>query len=363
MGGSIIITKRASLSVACCAVVLATGAVACGTEEKIGAEGKVQKAFDRLGEEKGLAVDISLDASADDIHAALKDGKDGIDRDEAGTLAGLKLTYAFSSDKPLKDNKKDDAAPNFSMSFGRKDGGTLGEIRSLDKKVYLRGDIKAIAALSTPTNAEEREGKRAFEEMLGKADEQPPSLGAFKNVLKGEWVVIDSKEFEKLSKNKKKSGTEDLDKKSQKKINEVLKKTLTENADIKDAGTKNGADHVKVTVPARKAAKELSEALKPFQKQLSAAGKDKKLPKPEDLPDKKATFDIAVKDGKLSAITFDAADLDKEVHARLPVTIGFGAKADKVTAPSGAKELKMDKLMEGLMFLGTGEDPAGMRRA
>lgn len=332
---------------------MTTGAVACGPGEKSAAD-KLDKAFDRLGEDKAVALDIALDASPDQIYTALKDDKDDFDRESAEILAGLKLSYGISSGKPLKTKDKKDDDVSLSVKVAKKDGGALLEFRSLDKKAYLRADLKALAGMKKPGNAKERADKHEFEEMLRGADGLPPSLGAFRDVVKGEWVVLDSKdveEFRKKAEEKNGGSSKELDKKTEKQVSEALRKALTENSRIKETGSKNGADHVEVTVSARKAAKELKEAVKPLESQLRAAGKDKKLPDPNDVPDQDVVFDVALKDGRLSAIGFDMSRMDKEVHGKLPVSLNFGRTPEQVTAPSGAKELKLRDIMGAMMGL------------
>ncbi|WP_372410228.1 hypothetical protein [Streptomyces luteireticuli] len=335
---------------------MTTGAVACGPGEKSAAD-KLDKAFDRLGEDKAVALDIALNASADEIHTALKDGKDGIDREDAEILAGLKLSYGISSDMPLKTKDKDEkgAGVNVSFKVAKKDGGSLLEFRSLDKKTYLRADLKALAGMKKPVTAKERAEKRDFEEMLRGVDQLPPALGAFRDVIKGEWVVLDSKdveEFRKKAQEKDGDASKDLDKKTEKQVSEALRKALTENSRIKE----KGSGHIEVTVSARKAAKELKEAVKPLESQLRAAGKDKKLPDPSEVPDQDVVFDVALKDGRLSSIGFDMSRLDKDVHGKLPVTVGLGGRPEPVTAPSGAKELKLQDMMGAIMGLAAGKD-------
>ncbi|MCC3772500.1 hypothetical protein [Streptomyces sp. UNOC14_S4] len=337
---------------------MTTGAVACSPGEKSAAD-KLDKAFDRLGEGKAVSLEVALDASADEIHTALKDSEDGLDREDAEVLAGLKLSYGISSSKPLKTEDKKNADVNVSFKLSKKSGGELLEFRSLDKKAYVRADIKAIGGMKKPGNAKERAEKRDFDEMLRRADELPPSMGAFRDVLKGEWVSMNSADFEEFRKKaqEKNGGSpKELDKKTEKQASDALRKALTENSRIKETGSKNGADHIEVTVSARKAAKDLKEALKPIESQLSAAGKGRKLPDPNDVPDQDVVFDVALKGGRLSAITFDTGRLDKDVHGKLPVTIGFGGKPEPVTAPSGAKELKPQEMLEAIVGLAAEKD-------
>ncbi|MGI5336418.1 hypothetical protein ACQEVS_02910 [Streptomyces sp. CA-181903] len=367
--GIVIAAKHTGLAVACCALVVASSAVACGTEEKLDAGAKVERAFERLGEERAVAVEFALDADADAIYAALKegkDGKDGVDRDAAGILADLKLSYAAVSDKPLKerDGGKDAHRASAAGRLAKKDGTVLAELRSVDRRMYLRGDIKAFAGMVKPKNAGERSERRDFEEALKRIDRMPDSLAAVRNALKGEWVVLDAREFEELAKKRRRrdeggGDSGEPDAQTQKRVADALRKTLTDNSVTKDAGTRNGAEHVKVTVPARKAAGQLAEALKPLEKQLRTAGKGKDLSALENAPDKDVVFDVALKSGRLSAVTLDMAALDKDVRAPLPLTVGFDSTSVTVDAPSGAQKLSAREMTEALMRM-VGVDADGL---
>ncbi|MBC2874354.1 MULTISPECIES: hypothetical protein [Streptomyces] len=372
-GGIIIATKHTGLAVTCCALVLASAAVACGTEEKLDAGAKVERAFERLGEERAVAVEFALDANADAVHAALKDGKDGkdgVDREAAGILAGLKVRYAVVSDRPLKEQDGGEDAHRASAAgrLAKKDGTVLAELRSVDRKMYLRGDLKAFAGMVKPKNAEERSERRDFDEALKRIDRMPDSLAAVRNALKGEWVVLDAREFEELAKKKRERGggqgdadsSGELDAATRKRVADAFRKTLTDNSTVKDAGTRNGAEHMKVTVPARKAAGQLSEALKPLEKRLRAAGKGKDLGALDKAPDRDVVFDVALKGGRLSAVTVDMAALDKDVRAPLPLTVGFDSTSVKVDAPSGARKLSAREMTEALMrMVGADADRPG----
>ncbi|AZQ72274.1 MULTISPECIES: hypothetical protein [Streptomyces] len=279
-------------------------------------------------------------------------------------LASLRLSFALSNDKPLKDVKDGDKNGAVTFKLAKKDADKpLVELRGVAQKMYVRGDLKAIAELGGKSekskSAKGAKGKQALDELLKKADQLPPSLDAVKGAIKGDWVTLDTKSFEEFGKSfGKDKGTsgkangslsDSLDPKTQKQALEAMRKALMDNAKFADAGSKDGADHVKVTANAKTVGKQVVESLKPLKDKLGDKRFDK-FSKWEDAPDKDVTVDVAVKDGMLSALSFDAAKLDKEAKGELPVTIGFKGGSEKIEAPAGAKELKPQDLMGAAMF-------------
>ncbi|WP_329118866.1 hypothetical protein [Streptomyces sp. NBC_01465] len=314
---------------------------------------KVQNAFDKLSEQKSFSAELGFDGSADDIYAAMKN-EDDFKRSDAEMLAGLTVKVGAASDKPLKDTK-DGGSMSLALSNGKAD---LFELRSVDKKLYIRADLKAITALDTSSKGS---GTKELDDMLKQADQLPSSLASVKNVLKGKWIEFDPKSFTEFVKESgldKEAGLPDasatLDAKEQKKLIAAVKKALAKDATFKDAPSKDGVDHVTVTVAGRDAATDLVSALKGFP-QFKDAMKDFKA---SDVPDKKFAIDVAIKDGMLSGISLDVAQLDKQAKGKLPLSIAIDGKADPVSAPSGATELKPQDLMSAMMFLAMGQAQA-----
>jgi hypothetical protein len=321
---------------------------------------KVQNAFDKLSEQKSFSAELGFDGSADDIYAAMKN-EDDFERTDAQMLAGLTVKVGAASDEPLKDTKdlqKGSGSASFALSNGSAD---LIEVRSVGRLLYLRADLKAITALDPSSKGSKDSSAKELDGMLKQADQLPTSMTAVKNALKGKWIELDPTTFGAFMKESgldKKSGLPDtsaaLDPAQQKKAVEAVKKALGENAKFKDAPSKDGVDHVTVTVAGRKAAQGLVDALKPFP-QFKDAFKDFK---PSDVPDKDIAVDVAIKDGILSGVSLDVAQLDKKATGKLPVSIAIDGKADPVAAPTGAAELKPQDLMGAMMFMVTGQAQA-----
>jgi hypothetical protein len=349
---------RKGAAAAGCVAFIATAAVSCGTAANLTAGAKVQQAFARLGEQKAMTVTVGFDGTEAQIWSALK-GEDDFTHDNAKMLADLDVSLSVSSDQALRKAK--DGSVAVTVSTG---GDTsLLEVRSLNgKKLYVKADLKQLMTLGASAgDAESKADLKEFQSMLDRADKLPSSYKSVKNLLGGKWVSIDPDSFEELAKefggsdSASGAGTDALDTKTQQAIVRAVAKAIGSNATFKDAGSKNGADHVTVTVPAAKTADALAKALKPYKDDLpdgfDAAGL-------KDVPKKNITLDVALKDGALSGVTVDVAQFDKGVKGELPLTIGFGADAKPVRAPAGATVLNPQDIMGAMMALMTDADSA-----
>jgi len=348
---------RKGLAAAGVVALISVGASACGSDTTT-PQGKVNSAFEKLGKQNTLTLGLGFDGSADDIYNALK-GEDDFTRDNAKLLSSLHLSLSVSSQKSFglfgtSDGKSGkDSAVAFSLSSDdSKDG--LAEIRYIDQKAYLRVDLKGLEKLSPSSKSS------PLDQFLAQSDQLPSSLASVKAALNGQWVSIDPKAFQQFAKSlggDSASGSSDsadsplsgltdgpkLDAATQKQIWAALKKALGTNVTYKDLGSRDGADHVEITAPARQLASALSDSLTPVLK--GVPGYDAKSLDPAKVPDKKLSVDVAIKGGSLSAITFDVAQLDTKAQGKLPLTLTLDGSADSISAPKDAQVLNPQDLV------------------
>ncbi|MEU6848557.1 hypothetical protein ABZ901_01250 [Actinacidiphila alni] len=354
---------RKGLAAAGVVALIAAGSAACGTAAAATPDVKVKKGLDKLSDEKALSLGLHFGGSADQIWSSLQ-GEDDFTKDDAALLAKLRVDLSLSAGKALKDVKEGDTSSGaFKISADGSGKKSLLELRSVDKKLYVRLDLKGFEALDTGTSS--KKDLAELDKFLGSADDLPSSLGSVKAALNGDWVSIDPKAFGDFAKSMSKNAGGDsplgalpdtskgLDAKSQKQLVDGLRKALKDNAKFKDLGHHDGADHVQVTVPARQVAKELEASLGSLTKQIP----DFKPSDLDDVPNKSVSLDVAVKGGKVSAITFDAAQLDDGAKGKLPIVLDVDTDADAVEAPSGAKTLNPQDIMGLIMYsFGGGPD-------
>ncbi|WP_329135246.1 hypothetical protein OG552_21240 [Streptomyces sp. NBC_01476] len=328
--------------------VIAAGSAACGTAQAGSPQGKVENAFTKLGDQKALTVGASFDASADQIWSALR-GEDDFTKADATLLAGLHAQYAVSADRPLTELTSGDKNVSLGVLLSDDPAGkkNLIEVRQVADALYLRADVKALEQLDT-TATGKNDGD--LDKLLGGTDGLPSSLGALKSALDGKWISIDKKFLDSLSALGG-PGTSGLDATSQAQLVTTLKNALLHNAKFKDLGSHDGADHVRVDVPAQQFAKELKPGLSTALKGVpgfSAA----QLDRLDDVPAKTVTADLAISDGMVSGITVDVAQFDSKAPAgKLPLALTFTGGAAKITAPAGATSLDPQDLF-GLIASG-----------
>ncbi|MDX3237650.1 hypothetical protein PV392_18605 [Streptomyces sp. ME03-5709C] len=355
---------RKGIAAAGCAAFIATAATACGTAENLSAGAEVQQALDRLGRQKAVTVSMGFDGSEQQIWSALK-GSDGFSRQNAAMLADFDVSLSASAAEPLKDAKENGSSLALRISLGKdKD---LLEVRGLaGGKTYLRFDLRRFMSLAGDLGAGKSKGDMAeIQKFLDAADGLPSSYTSVKDALGGKWVSVDLKAFEEFAKTMGEDGpagsplpdASALDAKTQKRITKALREAVEHNATFADAGSKDGVDHVKVTVSAGKTADALAKALEPLAAQLPDGVSPSDL---KDVPNKDVSVDVALKDGTLSGISLDLDQFDTkdEIHGALPLTVGFAPDAVPVTAPAGATALNPQDIMGAMMHFMMGETDA-----
>lgn len=333
-----------------CAVALTAGVVACQAVENLTAGQKLSRAFDRLGEQKSLSVEVGLDATADQLIALARQESpdEEMPREAAELLAGGTITFDVQAKKPLKDAGENDiTAAGLTLA---KDSTDLAEIRVVDDTAYVRADLRQIAEISG-------EEMPPIEEIT---EGMPPEFAFMEKFFEGKWISFDSAEADKLNDRMKEftgeSGTSgsgkadgkpSLSDSAQDKIFKSVKQILGRDVTIDDKGKSDGADHIVVTAPARTLVSDLIKELEPLKGEFPGG----ELPTAEDLkdvPNRKVSADFYIKGGKLSKLSLDLNQLqEKPSSGKLPLTVGFG-DAGEINAPLGATEITGEDI-EGLM--------------
>ncbi|MER5635942.1 hypothetical protein ABT095_03170 [Kitasatospora sp. NPDC002227] len=348
-------TTRTALAAAVCTGLVALGASACGTVKELTAAQKVSGAFGKLGEGKSVKAVLSLNATADQLVAFDKasSSEDKIDAKTAAAIAGTTLSVAVTSDKPLKEaesaakaqGQSGDAtfgAKGMSLEYllASKDGKAYLDVRSIDGKPYLKLDAEGLLALTGQDSAE----LKSF------LDEVPAELKIVKDALGDKWVSLDPKLLTELSKGMpgaagKPSAAPSMDPKAAESLVQSLKDTFTRSVSFEDRGTKDGVDHIVAIADAKALADGFANAAKPLAGKLPGF-KDLPTGAPSDLTNNKVDIDLFLKDGTLTSLSFDLAQLDdkagKDVH--VPVKLALSQDAGQIQAPAGATEFGMSDL-------------------
>ncbi|MEW1859478.1 hypothetical protein OG896_15800 [Streptomyces sp. NBC_00669] len=364
---------RKGLAAAGVVALISAGSAACGADSPASPQGKVSDAFQKLGKQNTVSVDLGFSGTSAQIYSAMKN-EDGFTQADADLLASLHVTIGGSSQQSLNllgksfgkgaDATKGSSA-GFLLSTDGPSGKKLIEVRMVDQKVYLRADIQGLEKLDT-SKSDGDSINQFNEQYLNGLTSTPGSVGS---ALKGKWVSIDPTVWSAFVKSAlaaqgadsgSGSTTPTLDPQTQNQIVTSLRAALTKDATFADAGKKGGADHITVTVPAQQFAKDVATGVTPALKQIPGMKQSDldSLQKAEGVPNKKVAADVAIKDGKIESITFDIHQLDSQSTGPLPLTIGFKGSAAPISAPSGAVALNPQDVVSAIMkqFGGDGSD-------
>ncbi|MFB9366378.1 hypothetical protein ACWCYY_15235 [Kitasatospora sp. NPDC001664] len=329
--------------------MLAGGLVACGTVKQLSAADKVSDAFGKVYEGKSFKAELGFDATPEQIlafdKAVSKDKSEQLDQKTAELMSGIKLSVAIAADKPLKDvaglkegqaadlnSIPDDLGFDAAYALTGKDGAALADIRYIDGTLYAKADVDGIAKIAGEDTKELKEGAALFPKV-------------FQDAIGGKWVSIDTKTLKGLAEEAGKaagskgspSAAPSVDPKVASGLVNTVKDVISRNVTFEDKGKHEGADHIYVAAPAKAFADDLLKSIKPLAKDLP--GFDE-LPAtvPSDFPDKKVGVDVFIKDGALSAVSFDLAQFEKDAPADLhmPIKVTFAKDAEAPKAPTGA---------------------------
>lgn len=332
---------------------------------QVSAAEKVQSAFTRLTESRTLSGRLSLNATPAQLRAFTRLTGEPMPQQDAETLSGLSLSFTVAADKPLKDvpslksgggagggplGLDGDKALDVDYAVRAKDGAALMEVRQVDGRLYARADVRALAEMSGQDPAE----------VPGMEADLPPELGAFRQALEGQWLSVDDKVMRRFTDGLQQgqgdglpSSRPSLDADAQRKLMDGLRSALSSDVSFEDKGQQNGAERIVVSAPARTLVRDLQKAVMPL------AGSLPGLPKglPDDasakLTDRAVTADLLIKDGALSSVSVDLAQLNPKADwsDHLPLRLTFSREAAPIQAPSGVTVLteKDIDLMSHLM--------------
>ncbi|WP_255305829.1 hypothetical protein [Streptomyces sp. Wb2n-11] len=341
--------RKPLLATAVATVVLA-GSAACGAVENLSAGQKLDRAFGKLGKEHSLSFELDLDTDAKTLKALDAEAGTGEEMPDgaAELFSGARLSVSMQSKKPFDDSDDKDFT-GMAVKFSGP-GGDLFEYRVVGEYTYFRADVDAFAKTTGVP--------------LPSAGELPESAGAFKKMIDGEWVKVATEELKKTRdemeemrapEGGKPSAEPTPDAKAQKKLMKALREVIAREVDFKTSEGEGGTEHVMATTPFRTLLTELFDEIRPLAEELPpGAG----LPTAEDLkeaPDKKVTADFTLRNGALTEVSVDLAELAENANVRKFALVLRVGKGEKATAPAGATEVKLDELVEGF-FQGVSEE-------
>ncbi|MEE1751521.1 hypothetical protein [Streptomyces sp. SP18CS02] len=341
---------RRTLTAAAVVTAVLSGSAACGTVENLTAGQKLDRAFDRIGKERSVSVELDLDADAGSLKALDAEAEPGeeIPDEVAELISGARISLSVQSTKPLDESDEKDLT-GLAMKVSSPDG-DLFEYRVVGDHTYLRADVKAVAEMAG--------------QPMPSAEELPESAEAFKKFLNGEWLKIATKDWEEVREGMGMPGSgaagpsaePSLDADTQKKLLESLREVVAREVDFTSTGGKDGVEHIAATAPFRTLITELVDELRRLSKDLPPGMELPTAQELKDAPDKPVTADFTLKNGALSELSLDLTKLAENAEVKKFALVMRLGKGDKVAAPSGAAAVDVDELMEGVFG---GASPAG----
>ncbi|SCK51482.1 hypothetical protein [Streptomyces sp. WMMB 322] len=394
-------TPLRATAVLSCALLVATSVSACSSAQRLTTGLKVRNSVVKLGDQPASTVVVSVDGSPrqarEFLTARAGGGKRHASMQAARMLSRAELTVSAGTDDeetPLKEMPESDAANvAAALNFG---GNDVAAVKSVKDELYLRVNLRTLAKYT----ADSEETREAASEIVDLADELPHTMGAARDALKGKWVRADPEAFDdfarvaetlaerRQNKSDQRSredqedaegdkadarGKEDksthkrteeseearrsreirdavtigsaLDGQSQREFISGVQDLLREHAEFEATGEFRGAERVRMTLPGRKAARDLVAALRPLGAEID----------PARVPGSDIVADLAIRRGQLTSLTLDLGQFTRG-EAHLPLRLEFsGGDAVSVTAPGGAKELMPQDLVATAMYgaLGT----------
>ncbi len=313
------------------------GSAACGTVEQISAGQKLDQAFGKLGKEKTVSFELDLDTDAQSLKAldASSNSEPGeeIPDEVADLLSDAKISVTAQSKKPIDESGEKDLV-GMAMKV-RADGGDIVEYRILGDHTYIRSDVELLGkAMGIPVPS---------------ANDLPPEAGGLKKALAGEWVKIDTGEMTETT---AEPGTEPapdptLDARTQKQLLDALRRTVAREVDFETADGEDGAERITATAPFRTLLGELFGEIRPLAKKLPPG---MELPTDKDLkevPDAEVTADFTLKNGELSEVYVDLAELAENARVKKLGLVVRMTEGQTLTAPAGATELDVEEVLGG----------------
>lgn len=370
-------TACRAAAVLSCAALVAGSVSACSQAERLTTGMKVRNAVMKLGEQPSATVVASVDGTPEQARAFLVRARDGHGEAEVSRLAAERLARAEltvsagtgdeTEELALKDMPEADAANvAAALDFG---GDQVAAVKSVDDELYLKADLEYLVE---EAEASGRWRQRA-EEITGLADDLPSTLEATKDALRGGWVRVDPMAFDDFAeaaealavRQRARSKVPHVYEEQARRYREVrdavtvgqalegqpqraflasVQDLFREHARFDGRGEHAGAEHVRMTLPGRKAAKDIVAALRPLGAEID----------PARVPDRDITADLTIRRGQLTALDLDLGRLvggPAESRPRLPLRLEIsGGDAVAVTEPPGAQELLPQDLVAAMAY-------------
>lgn len=334
---------------------LIVGAAGCGkSASSKPPKTELTSSIDALGDSNVLTVTFKIDATAAELQALSATSKDKLDARTAGLISSADLKMVIRGDKKLKDYKPGDATGRFDLSADV-DGGSVFELRTVDKVLYLKADVQKILTLA--------QKPAMFDELKARAAQLPAFVQAG---VAGKWLSFSTDQAKALAGQLGAGSTATPNAQQSRKMLDQLKALLEKDVTVKRLSTGGDkGDHLQLTGSTRTLATDFLQA-------VAAAGAPSAAldrVKPTDVPDRTVTVDAYVKGGKLSEISLDLAqfatgkDAEQFKGKHLPIVMRLDNSGPAIDKPSGATQIDLTQILPLLGAFSSGASASGSATA
>jgi hypothetical protein len=338
-------TTRRFLVAAVLAAVVLSG---CGAAEKLSPRVAVRDAAKSTAAQKEGTFTLSLVGSEADVNALLNEGAALTAEDRKG-LNLVRMGHVTLSV----------AQGRFGLDVKAGDLDHAFELRYIDKKLYVRGDVAGIAKLAGASP------EQVSEAVSGMSSQ--PGFGFLTAAAQGKWLTADFSRFGDVFKNfaqrfggagsttpTSAAGAKAAVPSQFQNLRDAIGKALTENLKVDRLKSDSVGDHYQGTVDSlRSFYAKIEPALKADLGSMVPSGEA--LPPASEVPDKPASMDVWVKDGRVVRLELPLAQFSPKPVTAGPVAlrIDIDRQAANVTAPPDAVDVDVLGLL-GKFFGGLG---------
>jgi hypothetical protein len=321
------LTRRAVIAAVFASLVLA----GCGAAEKLSPRVAVREAAQSTASQKEGTFRLTLVGSEEGLNALFNGGAPLTDEDRQGLALVRDGHIALST-----------ASGRFGLDVKAGDLDHAFELRVIDNKLYARADVAGIARLAGTSPDEIAAG---IEEMAAQE-----GFGFLRDAVAGKWLVADLSAFGDLTKGYGKlieglTGAESTPSSSApvpdlatfKAIKDAIGKALTEDVSITEHKSDDVGDHYTATVSSlRSFYAKVQPALQQAMGSLPLPA-DGPLPAASEVPDRPASLDVWVKDGRVARLQLPLAQFDPAAPASdVALRVDIDREAAALTAPPDA---------------------------
>jgi hypothetical protein len=315
-------------------VVMGLAVAACGKAAQVVAPTlAVRQAAQSTFDEHRGRFTLSLVGDEADMAALFEAAEE--DRKFIDVLRASKIVVSLDGGDP--DSTDDD---RFALNVDVGDVDQAIEVRMVDKTMYIRGDVAALARLF------EAEPGALSALVTGAAQ---AGLGFVADAVAGHWLSVDLAPLEAMAKGAAAQRGGELPEMGSaqfSKLLEAVSATFGEDVDVKRLDQEDAGRHYRLTVPIRR----VYERLVPVVGELFTTVPGMALPPSAEVPDRTVSLDVWTSDGRINRAELDLGQFAPQPPAgRVALRVDMDTLDGDIKAPGDAVEVNVMEIFSQLM--------------